>query len=121
VTGANIEHQVLQRGVLWGLGRLARVRPRLVREAAGFLRPYLESEDPSLRGLAAWAAGAIGNESTQPGLKRLLDDDAAVKIFLNNRQVAYPISRLAREALLAQSLRQRPFADGNFFKTPGPD
>ena len=119
--GNFLEHQVLQRGVLWGLGRLAQVRPRLVREAAGFLRPYLESEDPLLRGLAAWAAGAIGAESTQPELKRLLDDDAAVEIFLNNRQVAYPISGLAREALSAQSLRQQPFADGNFFKIPGPD
>nr|MBC8360682.1 HEAT repeat domain-containing protein [Candidatus Desulfatibia profunda] len=97
--GNFIEHQVLQRGVLWSLGRLARVQPRLVRGAAGFLRPYLESDDPSLRGLAAWTARAIGDESVRPVLKRLLNDNATVKTFLDNRQVACQVSRLAREAL----------------------
>ncbi len=97
--GNFIEHELLQRGVLWGLGRLARARPRLVDEAAGFLRPYLESDDPTLRGLAAWTAGAIGDESTAPLLKRLLNDEARVNIFLAGRLAACPVSRLAREAL----------------------
>jgi hypothetical protein len=97
--GNFIEHELLQRGVLWGLGRLARARPRLVNEAAGFLRPYLESDDPTLRGLAAWTAGAIGDESTAPLLQSLLSDETTVNIFLADRLVACPVSRLAREAL----------------------
>ena len=97
--GNFIEHELLQRGVLWGLGRLAQARPRLVNEAAGFLRPYLESDDPTLRGLAAWTAGAIGDESTTPLLKHLLNDETTVNIFLDGRLVACPVSRLARAAL----------------------
>ncbi len=97
--GNFIEHELLQRGVLWGLGRLARARPRLVNEAAGFLRPYLESDDPTLRGLAAWTAGAIGDESTAPLLQSLLNDETTVNIFLADRLVACPVSRLASEAL----------------------
>lgn len=97
--GNFIEHKLLQRGVLWGLGRLARARSRLVNEAAGFLRPYLESNDPMLRGLAACTAGAIADESTAPLLKRLLNDESTVKIYLTGRLVACPVSRLAREAL----------------------
>jgi len=97
--GNFIEHEMLQRGVLWGLGRLARVRPHLLGDAAGFLRPYLESPDPLLRGLAAWAAGAIGDESAVHLLERLLKDEATVSIFFDARLVAHPISRLAQEAL----------------------
>ncbi len=97
--GNFIEHELLQRGVLWGLGRLARARPGLVNEAAGFLRPYLESDDPTLRGLAAWTAGAIGDKSTAPLLKRLLNDEATVNILLAGRLAACPVSRLAGEAL----------------------
>jgi len=97
--GNFIEHELLQRGVLWGLGRLARARPRLVNEATGFLRPYLESDDPTLRGLAAWTAGAIGDKSTAPLLQSLLNDETTVNIFLAGRLVACPVSRLAREAL----------------------
>ncbi len=71
----------------------------MVNEAAGFLRPYLESDDPTLRGLAAWTAGAIGDESTAPLLQSLLSDETTVNIFLADRLVACPVSRLAREAL----------------------
>lgn len=97
--GNFIEHKLLQRGVLWGLGRLARARPQLVNEAAEFLRPYLESDDPALRGLAARTAAAIGGESTAPLLKRLLNDETTVNTFLTGRLVACPVSRLAKEAL----------------------
>ena len=103
--GNFIEHELLQRGVLWGLGRLARARPRLVNEAAGFLRPYLESDDPTLRGLAAWTAGAIGDKSTAPLLQSLLNDETTVNIFLADRLVACPLNRLAREALKNLKLR----------------
>lgn len=57
--GNYIEHEILQRGVLWGLARLADVRPDLVRDAAPFLHPYMESDDPILRELAEQIAKAI--------------------------------------------------------------
>jgi len=37
--GNFLEHVPLQRGVLWGLGRLAQARPWLVEEAARIFRP----------------------------------------------------------------------------------
>jgi HEAT repeat protein len=97
--GNFIEHETLQRGVLWGLGRLARIEPNLVSDASRLLRPYLESDDSTIRGLAAWTAGAISDESAAGVLKSLLKDEATVNIFLDTRLVAYPINHLAREAL----------------------
>jgi hypothetical protein len=44
-TGNFLEHEMLQRGVLWGLGRLAHARPELVRDAAVYLCPFMRSED----------------------------------------------------------------------------
>ncbi|MBU0988503.1 MAG: HEAT repeat domain-containing protein [Proteobacteria bacterium] len=97
--GNFIEHELLQRGVLWGLGRLAWARPRLISDAAEFLPAYMASPDPALRGLAAWAAGAIGDPRTKPRLKRLLGDTATVRIFIGNRPVEFSIDRLAQDAL----------------------
>ncbi len=57
--GNYIEHEILQRGVLWGLSRLAHVRPDLVKDAAPFLHPYMESDDPILRELAARIVKAV--------------------------------------------------------------
>jgi len=59
--GNYIEHEILQRGVLWGLSRLAHARPELVKDAAPFLHPYMESDDPILRELAEQIAQIIKN------------------------------------------------------------
>ncbi|MCP4683721.1 MAG: HEAT repeat domain-containing protein [Desulfobacterales bacterium] len=52
--GNYLEHEMLQQGLLWGIGRLARIRPQLVKGSAQHLSPYLESEDAEVRGLARW-------------------------------------------------------------------
>jgi len=46
------EHELMQRGVLWGIARLARVRPELVKDAAPYIKLYLKSQDACIRGLA---------------------------------------------------------------------
>jgi len=53
--GNFLEYEALQRGLLWGLVRLGRQRPELVRGAARHLPKYLESDDATVRGLAARA------------------------------------------------------------------
>jgi len=94
-----IEHEILQRGVLWGLGRLAHVRPDLVRDAAPFLLPFLQSDDAVHRGLSAWIAGAIDVGFPEPLLQQLTSDDTTIKIFLDMQLVERRVGQLAREAL----------------------
>ena len=48
--GNFLEHELLQRGSLWGVGRLAHARPLLARPAAPFLSAFYQSPDPYLRG-----------------------------------------------------------------------
>lgn len=59
--GNFLELPSLQRGLLWGIGRLAsRLAPTLVsRGVVADLLPYLQSEDGPVRGLAAWALGVL--------------------------------------------------------------
>jgi hypothetical protein len=97
--GNYLEHEILQRGALWGLGRLAHARPNLVGNIAGYLHPFLQSEDSHHRGLAAWVAGAISSESTKSLLARLIDDTARITIFIDMRMVERTVGQLAAEAL----------------------
>ncbi|MBU4119583.1 MAG: HEAT repeat domain-containing protein, partial [Proteobacteria bacterium] len=55
--GFYLELPSLQRGLMWGIGRLAKVRADLLYawQAPKYLLPYLDSEDPVVRGLAARA------------------------------------------------------------------
>ena len=98
-TGNFIEHEILQRGVLWGLGRLAYARPELVASAAAFLLPFLRSNDAIHRGLAAWVSGALSSEITTPLLQDLALDEAGIKIFINMSLVETTVGKLAQEAL----------------------
>lgn len=97
--GNHIEHEGLQRGVLWGSGRLSHERPSLISDAAPFLAPHLKSADPILRGLAVWAIGPLRWENAAPLLGQLANDDAIVGLFNGNAIVRVRIGRLAEEAV----------------------
>ena len=97
--GNYLEHEILQRGVLWGVGRLAHVRPRYTRTIGKDLIPYMESGDPVLRGLAAWTAGPANSTEAISRLKKLEDDPARLMLYRDGKFDHYTVGQLAREAL----------------------
>lgn len=99
--GNLLEHELLQRGVVWGLARLGQVRPHLVQDAVPSLQPYLESKDATLRGLAAWTMGLLGVNTARLQLESLLEDNAEIQIYLNRKLVTCRVSDLAKQALTA--------------------
>jgi hypothetical protein len=96
--GNFLEHQPLQQGVLWGLGRLAQTSPELLPNAEPHLLPFLSSENATLRGLAAWTIGLLTAGKDTPGLEVLKNDDTEVTLCLNGTERKYRISELARKA-----------------------
>jgi hypothetical protein len=101
--GNFLEHEGLQRGALWGVGRLAHARPQLLETSVDYLHPYMQTDDPYLRGLAAWAAGALRNKKTEAILKRLKEDDAELVVFLDRHLKPYSVGELAAKALTTTS------------------
>ena len=96
--GNFLEHEPLQRGVLWGLGRLAQERPELLKTAIPHLQPFLSSGDAVLRGLAAWTLGLLGGGRVDPILAELESDVTEVTLCLNGTERKYRISEIARKA-----------------------
>ncbi|MEA3417441.1 MAG: HEAT repeat domain-containing protein [Thermodesulfobacteriota bacterium] len=94
--GNYLEHEALQRGVLWGIGRLAHARPQLIEDSVLFLPPYMESEDANLRGLAVWTAGFFDCKTTGMLLKRLENDQATLTIYLDGKLEKFTVAQLAR-------------------------
>jgi hypothetical protein len=97
--GNYLEHENLQEGVLWGIGRLADSRPETVRGNESYLLPHLRSQRPMHRALAAYALGGCSRPETIPPLRALFEDLATVRIYRDQRMVACTISDLAREAV----------------------
>lgn len=97
--GNFLEYEGLQRGVLWGLVRLARVRPQMVAEAGIHLERYLESGDAMVRGLAAWASGLVGVATVGPMLQSLVNDDSPLRLYIDNEFTEVRVRDLAEKAL----------------------
>lgn len=97
--GNYLEHEGLQRGLLWGIGRLSEKRPELVRGAAGLLLPYLASQDGMIRGLSARIMGLLQVKEAQPMLRRLTEDESALIIMVENNLTTVRVKDLAEEAL----------------------
>lgn len=99
--GNYLEHPPLQRGLLWGIGRLALVRPELLKaQAAGpHLIPFLEAGDPVVRGLAAWCIGLLDELTARERLAALAEDDAETEVRRPAGHSRRRVRELAREAL----------------------
>jgi HEAT repeat protein len=99
--GFYLELELLQRGLMWGIGRLAQVRPSLLRQknAATYLLPYLRSADGAVRGLAAWALGLLQAKEAIPGLEQLLSDPGELRQYIKRAFVAETVGSLAQKAL----------------------
>jgi hypothetical protein len=97
--GNPLEHEELQCGVLWGLGRMARSWPHLLWDAVPHILPYLAAGNKQLQGLAAWILGALPNPSTDAALWALLRDTSEVVIHSEGKELAFRICDLAAQAL----------------------
>ena len=80
-----LEHPVLQRGLLWGLGRLAHARPEMVQEAAPFIVPFLESADAFHRGHAVWLLRALQDASRASAVDALAGDQAPFQFYFDGQ------------------------------------
>jgi len=99
--GNFLEHEMLQRGLLWGIGRLAEVRPEMLRErgVAADLLPYLDSDDHAVRGLAARALGLLHADGAAGGIARLAGDSFPVSLYEQGTLRKATVEELGREAL----------------------
>ena len=97
--GNYLEHEPLQRGALWGVGRLVHARPHLAGPAGGLLVPYLASSDATLRGLAIWAAAPIMDARLRPLVEAHHSDAAPLCLYRNLQIEKTTVADLVREAL----------------------
>ena len=101
--GFYLELPALQRGLLWGLARMAEARPDLLRkwQAPRYLMPYLDSADPLVRGLAARCLGLLNASTAIPQITRLLDDTTPCSFYQHGQRTDFAVGDFAHQALSA--------------------
>jgi hypothetical protein len=99
--GNFLEHDILQRGLLWGLHRLSKADPGLTYSAAPFVRPFLTSRDPFHRGLAICFAETVRDSSAIPYLEKLIRDNTLISLYSDFRMTSHKMANLAVSAMAA--------------------
>lgn len=97
--GSFLEHEPLQRGVLWGIGRLSQIDPKTVIEknTLKFLPPYLRSPDPGVRGLALWILGILQDSSTLDSIESLSNDNEEFQIYMDDKIRTFTVGLMANQ------------------------
>jgi len=106
--GNFLEHEILQRGALWGVGRLAHKRPDLLAGCAHLLMPYMQSADAALRGLAVWAAGPLADKTIISSLNRLSSDQARFTLYREGQLRRCSVGHVAQDAVMTAGDQNLP-------------
>lgn len=94
-----LEYAPLRRGAVWGVARLAQVRPDLAVKAEPDLLCALADCDAPIRGLAAWACGQLYLASALPLLEPLTRDQSTLELYRDRRLLEPTLASLAAEAM----------------------
>ncbi len=105
--GNYLENEVLQQGVIWGIGRIARVRPEIVKDSMPFLIPFISSRNTILRGLATWAICAIDSVEAESILLPIKDEDSKLKIFSEGKFTEFSIKEIIKDRRALLSLFEK--------------
>ena len=99
--GFYLELEQLQRGLMWGLGRLAQDKADILRSknTVRYLLPYLDSTDSTVRGLAAWTLGLLHANESKALLEKLVDDPAPVRFYKDRQFHDETVGKLVNKAL----------------------
>lgn len=94
------ENEILQEGVLWGIGRLASKRPDLIQgPPVPHLMLFLDSQNPVVRGYAAQIMGVIGSRESRKKLESLMEDMTDILVNIDWRLITLKVKDMAEDAL----------------------
>lgn len=99
--GNYLELPMLQRGLLWGIGRLCQEHrsEMLEKDAAKDIAAYLISTDPVVVGLAIWCLGKLKARFAEEKIARFLEVPDTFQIFLDRSLQTVSLAMLAAESL----------------------
>ncbi|NIA08647.1 MAG: tetratricopeptide repeat protein [Nitrospiraceae bacterium] len=86
--------------ILWAIGRVGELHPKLVRSKA-FFSIFSMLKDPSakVRGHAAWAFGRIKAQEALKALQGMIDDPEKLSLFDGRKLIHTTVGRLASDAI----------------------
>jgi hypothetical protein len=97
--GCFIENEEVQKGVIWGLGRIRNLDEGIKARVVPFLLKTLKNTNPPMQGITAWALGEMGIQEAGPVLNTLQLENRMLKINTSDGFQEKLFSQWVEEAL----------------------
>ncbi|MFH0784773.1 MAG: HEAT repeat domain-containing protein [Pseudomonadota bacterium] len=113
--GNYLELPFLQRGLLWGIGRLCQGhRTEMVaKELLADIAAYLPSPDIQVMGLAIWCLGMLGGSFAAAKISDFLGHPGEVRLFVDNTLATVTVGKIAEDGLKQIRGAGQEGGDGN--------
>lgn len=103
-----IENEEIQKGVIWGLGRIGLLEADIKDRIVPFLLHVLQKSKPETQGLAAWAIGEMQIQEAVAHLKNLQIKNQMLKIYTGTDLKEKSLNQWIEEALTKLSKGGEP-------------
>ncbi len=99
--GNYLELPMLQRGLLWGVGRLCQSHrdEMFRRQVSADIAAYLDSPDELVSGLSIWCLGLLGVETAREKISSFLHSSIDLHIFIEGNIQTISVAQLSRKVL----------------------
>jgi len=93
------EEEMFRAGTVWAMGRIASVRPDLVRFILKDVQGMITDKNPTVRGYAAWVIGILGADSLLEDINKLVNDQSAINFYYGGELTRKTVGCMVKEAI----------------------
>jgi hypothetical protein len=93
------DEEMFRTGILWAMGRIAESGAGPVQDADAFCISCLASDDPAVRGYAAWALVRLKTPAGAGRLSGMTGDSGRLRIYSDGELVQTTVGEVCRSAL----------------------
>ncbi len=93
------DEEMFRAGVIWAMGRIASVRPDLVKFILKDLQLMIKDSNPSVRGHTAWVVGILGEKSLSEDINSLVNDASTINFYHDGELIKKTVSEIVKEAI----------------------
>lgn len=93
------EEEMFRAGVVWAMGRIASVRPDLVKFILKDIQDMIIDKNPAVRGYAAWTIGILREKSFIEAINKLTYDKNVINFYQNGYLTKKTVAEIAMESI----------------------
>ncbi|BCB97422.1 hypothetical protein JZK55_23440 [Dissulfurispira thermophila] len=100
------EEEMFRPGVVWAMGRIASVRPDLVRFILKDMQHMITDKNPAVRGYAAWTIGILNENSFIEDINKLTSDKSLIHFYQNGDLAQKTVAEIAIDSVKSMIYKQ---------------